>query len=168
MADGSPPADIDILTALDMLQTEVSVRAVMPEKWMERFVMNPQVLCLDDLAPDDDPESRNSHVGGDDGVIGDPMPTVVSVRPEVTENWMDRFVVDLVECASVSRTSAVARTFGPAVSEEYSPLFLPRRNVSAERDMNYSEVSAKREEIDDSLDVDYASVELNDLTFRRL
>ena len=35
---------------------------------------------------------------------------------------MDRFVVDLVECPSVSRTSAVARTFGPAVSEEYSPV----------------------------------------------
>ena len=30
--------------------------------------------------------------------------------------------MDLVECPSVSRTSAVARTFGPAVSEEYSPV----------------------------------------------
>ena len=56
-------------------------------------------------------------------MIQDPMPTVVSVRPEVTEKWMDQFVVDLVECPSVSRTSAVARTFGPAVSEEYSPVF---------------------------------------------
>ena len=37
---------------------------------------------------------------------------------------MDRFVVDLVECPSVSRTSVVARTFGPAMSEEYSPVFL--------------------------------------------
>ena len=35
---------------------------------------------------------------------------------------MNRFVVDLVECPSVSRTSAVARTFGPAMSEEYSPV----------------------------------------------
>ena len=35
---------------------------------------------------------------------------------------MDRFVVDLVESPSVSRKSAVARTFGPAVSEEYSPV----------------------------------------------
>ena len=35
---------------------------------------------------------------------------------------MDRFVLDLVECPSVSRTSAVAQTFGPAVSEEYSPV----------------------------------------------
>ena len=123
MACGSPPADIDILMAPDTLQTEVSVIAVMSEKWMERFVMNPQVLCLDGLAPDDDPERTGSDVGGDAGVIQDPMPTVVSVRPGVTEKWMDRFVVDLVECPSVSRTSAVARTFGPAVSEEYSPVF---------------------------------------------
>ena len=36
---------------------------------------------------------------------------------------MDRFVVDLVECPSVSRTSAVTRTFGPALFEEYSPGF---------------------------------------------
>ena len=43
-------------------------------------------------------------------------------RTVVTEKWMDRFVIDLVECPSVSRTSAVARTFGPAVSEEYSPV----------------------------------------------
>ena len=76
--------------------------------------MNPQVLCSERRSPD---------VGGDAGVIQDPMPTVVSVRPRVAEKWMDRFVVDLVECPSVSRTSAVARTFGPAVSEEYSPVF---------------------------------------------
>ena len=123
MADGSPPADVDILTAPDTLQTEVSVMTVMSERWMESFVMNPQVLCLDGLAPDDDPESRSSDVGGDAGVIQDLMPTVVFVRPEVTEKWMDRFAVDLVECPSVSRTSVVARTFGPAVSEEYSPVF---------------------------------------------
>ena len=53
--------------------------------------------------------------------------TVVSVRPEVTERWMDRFVVDLVECPSVSRTSTVARTFEPAVSEEYSPVVFSGR-----------------------------------------
>ena len=47
---------------------------------------------------------------------------MVSVRTVVTEEWMDRFVLDLVECPSVSRTSAVDRTFGPAVSEEYSPV----------------------------------------------
>ena len=35
---------------------------------------------------------------------------------------MDRFVLYLVECPSVSGTSAVARTFGPAVSEKYSPV----------------------------------------------
>ena len=76
---------------------------------------------MDGLASDDDPEDRSSDVGDEAGVLQDPMPAVVSVRPEVTEKWMDRFVVDLVECLSVSRTSAVARTFGPAVSE-YSPV----------------------------------------------
>ena len=45
------------------------------------------------------------------------------MRTVVAEKWMDRFVLDLVECPSVSRTSAVARTFGPAVSE-YSPVVL--------------------------------------------
>ena len=123
MADGSPPADVNILTDSDTLQTEVSVMTVTSERWMERFVMNPQVLCLDDLASDDDAESGSSNVGGNAGVFQDPMPTVVSVQPEVTEKWMDRFVVDLVECPSVSGTSAVARTFGPAVSEEYSRVF---------------------------------------------
>ena len=37
---------------------------------------------------------------------------------------MDWFVLELVECPSVSRTSAVARMFGPAVSEEYSRVVL--------------------------------------------
>ena len=122
MADGSPPADVKILTDSDTLQTEVSVTTVTSERWMERFTMNPQVLCLDGLASDDDREDRSSDVSDEAGVFQDLMPTVVSVRPEVTEKWMDRFVVDLVECPSVSRTSLVARTFGPAVSEEYSPV----------------------------------------------
>ena len=122
MADGSPPAEVYILMDSDTLHTELSVMTVTSERWMERFIMNPQVLCLDGLTSDDDPEDRSSDVNGEDGVFQDPIPTVVSVRPEVTEKWMDRFVVDLVECPSVSRTSAVARTFGPAVSEEYSPV----------------------------------------------
>ena len=84
--------------------------------------MDLDVLCLDDLASGDDPAKENSDVGSDVCVVTDSMPTAVSVRTVVTEEWMDRFVMDLVECPSVSRTSAVARTFGPAVSEEYSPV----------------------------------------------
>ena len=118
MAGGSPPVDIDIFVAPDTLQTEVSVMTVMSEKWMERFVINPQVLCSDGLAPDDDPARRSSDVGSDAGVIQDPIPKAVSVRTLVSEEWMDRFVLEMVECPSVSRTSAV----GPAVSEEYSPV----------------------------------------------
>ena len=52
------------------------------------------------------------------------VPTAVSVRTVVAEKWMEWFVLDLEECPFVSRTSAVARTFGPAVSEEYSPVVL--------------------------------------------
>ena len=60
--------------------------------------------------------------GSDVSVVQDPIPTAVSVRTVVAEKWMDRFVLDLGECSFVSRTSAVARMFGPAVSEEYSPV----------------------------------------------
>ena len=79
---------------------------------MDGEVYHEQVLCLDGLTSDDDPEDRSSDVDSEDGVFQDPIPTVVSVRPEVTEKWMDRFVVDLVECPSVSKS----------VSEEYSPV----------------------------------------------
>ena len=105
-----------------MLQKAVSVTAVVSEESNERFVINLDVLCSDGLASDDDPARRSSDVGSDVCVIQDPIPTAVSMRTVVTEEWMDRFVLDLVECPSVSRMSAVARTFGPAVSEEYSPV----------------------------------------------
>ena len=116
MAARSPKAEIDINGSPDVLQRAVSVMAVVSEKWMERFVMNLKVLCSDGLAPDKNPARRSSDVGSDGCVIQDPIPTAVSVRTVATEEWMDRFVIDLVECPSVSRTSAVARTFGPAVS----------------------------------------------------
>ena len=122
MADGSPPAEVKILTDSDILQKELSVMTVTSERWMERFVMNPQVLCWDGLTSDYDLDDRCSDVDGEEGVLQDPIPEVVSVRPVVTEKWMDRFFVDLVESPSVSRNSAVAPTFGPAVSEEYSPV----------------------------------------------
>ena len=69
MADGSPPAEVKILTDSDTLQTELSVMTMKSERWMERFIMNPQVLCLDGLTSDDDPEDRSSDVDGEDGVI---------------------------------------------------------------------------------------------------
>ena len=122
MANGSPPAEANIHTDSDTLQSKLSEMTVKSERWMERFIMNPQVVCSDSLTSDDNPEDRSLDVDDGEDVFQDSIPTVVSVRPEVTEKWMDRFVVDLVECPSVSRTSAVARTFGPAVSEEYSPV----------------------------------------------
>ena len=117
MAGGSPPAEVDISVGPDVLLTAISVTTVVSEKWMERFVMDLDVLCSDGLASGDDPAKDSS-----DCVVSDSMPTAVSVRTVGTEECMDQFVMDLVECPSVSRTSAVARTFGLAVSEEYSPV----------------------------------------------
>ena len=122
VAGESPPADIDISGGPDVLQTAVSVTTVVSEKWMERVVINLDVLCSDDLASGDDPAGGSSDVSSDVCVVPDSLPTAVSVRTVVAEKWMDRFVLDLVDCPSVSRTSAVARAFGPAVSEEYSPV----------------------------------------------
>ena len=106
MVDGSPPAEVTILTDPDILQKELSVMTVTSKRWMERFVMNPQVLCLDGLTSNYDPEDGCSNVDGEEGVFQDPIPEVVSVRPEVAEKWMDWFVVDLVESPSVFRKSA--------------------------------------------------------------
>ena len=117
MADGSPPAEANIRTDLDTLLSKLSEMTVNSERWMERFIMNPQVVCSDSVTSDDNPEEGSLDVDDGDDVFQNLIPTVVSVRPEVTEKWMDRFVVDLVESLSVSRS-----TFGPAVSEEYSPV----------------------------------------------
>ena len=122
MAGGSPPAEFDISVGPDVLLTAISVTTVVSEKWMKRFVMDLDVLCSDGLASSEDPAEESLDVGNNVDVVTDSMPTAVYVRTVVTEEWMDRFVMDLVECPSVSRTSAVARTFGPAVSEEYSPV----------------------------------------------
>ena len=107
MAGGNPPADIDVVP--DVLPTAISVKTVVSDK--------------SEIAGDD-PAEESLDVGSDVCVGTDSMPTAVSVRTVVTEEWMDRFVMNPVECPSVSSTSAVARTFGPAVSEEYSPFFL--------------------------------------------
>ena len=125
MAAGSPPAEVDISVGPDVLPTAVSVTTEVSDKWMERVVINLDVLGSDGLSPDDDPAGESSDVGSDVCVVlfaWIRCRQAVSVRTVVTEKWMDQFVIDLVECPSVSRTSAVARTFGPAVFEEYSPV----------------------------------------------
>ena len=124
VAGGSPPAVIDISVGPDVLQTAVSVTAVVSEERMERFVIDLDVLCSDGLASAEDPAGGSLDVGSEICVVPDPLPTAVSVRSVVAEKWMNRFVVDLLECPSVSRMSAVARTFRPAVSEEYSSVVI--------------------------------------------
>ena len=73
----------------------------------------------DVLASGKETAGGSSEVGSDVCVVSDLLQTAVSMRTVVAEKWMD-----LEECPFVSRTSAVARTFGPAVSEEYSPVVL--------------------------------------------
>ena len=97
---------------------------IVSEKWMERFVLNLDDLCSDVLVSREDPAGGSYDVGSDVCVVPDPLPTAVSVWTVVAEEWMDWFVLDLVECLSVSRTNVVARMFGPAMSEEYSPVVL--------------------------------------------
>ena len=130
MADGSPLAEANIHTDSDALLSKLSEMTVKSERWMERFIMNPQVVCSDSLTSDDNPGDRSLDVDDGDDMFQNWIPTVVSVRPEVTEKWMDRFVVDLVECPSVSRTSAVAQTFGPAVSADAYPLVVVESDPS--------------------------------------
>ena len=66
----------------------------------------------------------SSEVGSDVCVVPDLPPAAVSVRTVVAEVWMERFVLVPEACLVVSMTSTVARTFGPALSEEYSPVVL--------------------------------------------
>ena len=107
MAGGSPPAEFDISLGPDVILTAISVTTVVSEKWMERFVMDLDLLYSDGLASGDDPAKDSLDVGSDVCVVSDSMPTAVSMRTVVTERWMDRFVMDLVECPSVSWTSAI-------------------------------------------------------------
>ena len=107
VAGGSPPAVIDIRVGPDVLQTAVSVTAVVSEEWMERFVINLDVLCSDGLVSAEDPAGGSSDVGSEICVVPEPLPTAVSVRSVVAEKWMDRFVVDLLECPSVFQDECV-------------------------------------------------------------
>ena len=89
---------------------------------------------LDDDVPDVLSSGRetagiSSEVGSDVCVVPDLPPAAVSVRTVVAEVWMERFV--LVLCPVVSMTSTVARTFRPALSEEYSPVVLAGWAVAA-------------------------------------
>ena len=57
---GNPPADTDNCESPELLQRAGSVTAVVSEKWMERFVIKPKVMCSDDSASDGDPAGRSS------------------------------------------------------------------------------------------------------------
>ena len=87
------------------------------------------IELLDDDAPDvlssgREPAGGSSEVGSDVCVVQDLLPTAVSVRTVVAEMWMERLVLVPEVCPVVSVTSTVAWTFGPALSDEYSPVVL--------------------------------------------
>ena len=69
MAGGNPPADRDNCESPELLQRAGSVTAVVSEKWMERFVIKPKVICSDDSAPDDDLAGRSSDASSIAGVV---------------------------------------------------------------------------------------------------
>ena len=60
MAGGNPPADRDNCESPDLLQRAGSVTAVVSEKWMDRFIIQPKIMCSDDSASDDDPAGQRS------------------------------------------------------------------------------------------------------------
>ena len=105
-AGGSSKVGSDICVVPDVLQTAVSVMTVVSEKWMEKFDWNLDDLRSGVLASGEDPAGGSSDVGSDVCVVPDPLPTAVSVRTVVAEEWMVWVVLDLVECPSVSRTNA--------------------------------------------------------------
>ena len=71
-----------------------------------------------------EPAGGSSEVGSAICVVQDRLPTAVSMRTVVAEMWMEKFVLVPEAYPVVSMTSTVARTFGPALSEEYSPVVL--------------------------------------------
>ena len=84
---------------------------------------------LDDDAPDvltsgREPAELVSEVGSDVCVVPDQLPVAVSVETVVADVVMEKFVLVPEVCPVVSMTSTVVRTFGPALSEEYSPVVL--------------------------------------------
>ena len=124
------PAAMPMLAAAPQAASEVaqtrprgdcSVNLLMP--------VDGSIEPLDDDAPDvlsseREPAGGSSEVGRDVCVVPDLLPTAVSVRTVVAEMWMERFVLVPEACPVVSMTSTVARTFGPALSEENSPVVL--------------------------------------------
>ena len=91
--------------------------------------MDRSIEPLDDDAPDvltsrREPAEIVSEVVSDVCVVPDQLPVAVSVKTVVAEMVMEKIVLVPEACLVVSMTSTVVRTFGPALSEEYSPVVL--------------------------------------------
>ena len=93
------------------------------------LTMDGSIEPLNDDAPDvlssgREPAGIVSEVGSDVCVIPDLLPVAVAMKTEVAEVWMEKFALIPEACPVVSMTSTVVRTFGPALSEEHSPVIL--------------------------------------------
>ena len=81
-AGGNPLADTDNCESPELLQRVGSVTAVVSEKWMERFVIKPKVMCSDDSASDDHAAGRSSDASRIASVQNQ-IPTLVCVQTVV-------------------------------------------------------------------------------------
>ena len=84
---------------------------------------------LDDDAPDvlisgREPAERVSGVGSDICVVPNQLPVVVSEETKVEDAEMEKFVLVPEACPVVSMMSTAELTFGPVLSEVYSPVVL--------------------------------------------
>ena len=124
------PAVMPMLAAAPQAASEVAQRRHRGDCSVNLLLpVDGSIEPLDDdasevLSAGREPAGGRSEVGSDVCVVQDLLPTVVSVRTVVAEMWMERFVLVLEACLVVSMTSTVARTFGPALSEEYSHIVL--------------------------------------------
>ena len=65
-----------------------------------------------------------SDVGSDICVVPNQLPVVVSEETVVADAEMEKFVLIPEACPVVSMTSTAELTFGPVLSEVYSPVVL--------------------------------------------
>ena len=80
--------------------------------------------ALDVLISGREPAEMVSDVGNDICVVPNQLPVVVSEEMVVPDAEMEKLVLIPEACPVVSMTSTVELTFGPVLSEVYSPVVL--------------------------------------------
>ena len=80
--------------------------------------------ALDVLISERETAEMVSDVGSDICVVPNQLPVVVSEETVIEDAEMEKFVLIPEACPVVSMTSAAEPTFGPVLSEVYSPVVL--------------------------------------------